>query len=74
MNRRIGRILNCCFIVLALFGAISARADIKGTISGIITDPTGAVVPQATIVAINVETGVQGSTVTDGKGFLPFRL
>src|ERR1700759_4006717 len=72
MNRHIRHIFNLCFIALVLFGAVSARADIKGTVSGIITDPSGAVVPQGTVVATNVDTGVKSSTATDGKGFYVF--
>jgi hypothetical protein len=72
MNRRIRRVLNLCIIALALLGALSARADIKGTVSGLITDPSGAVVVKVTIIATNVDTGVQSMTVTDDKGFYTF--
>ena len=38
------------------------------TISGVVTDETGAVVPRAQAVVMNTDTGVQRSTTTDDKG------
>lgn len=49
-----------------------ARADINGSISGIVTDPSGAVVPRAKVIATAVSTNVQTTTVTDAKGFYAF--
>ncbi len=50
-------------------GAMTAWAAITGAISGIVTDPGGAVMPGVTVIATSEETGVQSSTVTDAKGF-----
>lgn len=50
----------------------TARADITGSVSGIVTDPSGAVVPGATVVATAVSTNVRHTTVTDGRGFFAF--
>lgn len=72
MYRRIRCLLNLCFIVFALSGMISARADIKGSISGIVTDPSGAAVAKVTVLATNVATGLQSTAVTDEKGFYNF--
>lgn len=57
---------------LMVFGAAIAHADITGSISGIVTDPSGAVVPGAQVVATAQSTNVQHATVTDGKGFYAF--
>ncbi|MBT9332671.1 TonB-dependent receptor [Paracidobacterium acidisoli] len=57
---------------LVVFGTGIARADITGTISGIVTDPSGAVIPGATVVATAASTNVQHTTVTDGRGFYAF--
>ena len=62
------RIVTC----LVLLCATAALASITGTISGIVTDPAGAVVSGATVKATNVETGVQTTLVTDAKGFYSF--
>ena len=63
-------VLSLCAITL--FGAGVARADINGSISGIVTDPTGAVVPGVTVVATAESTNVRHTTVTDGSGFFAF--
>ena len=38
------------------------------TINGIVTDPTGAIVPNATINVVEVDTGLSRSTVTNTEG------
>jgi Carboxypeptidase regulatory-like domain len=58
--------------LLVLFSATVVVASITGTISGIVTDPGGAVVPGAEITATNVQTGVAQTVTTDAKGFYSF--
>jgi hypothetical protein len=55
-----------------VLGSAVAWAGITGTISGVITDPSGAVVPGVTVVATNEETGVQTTVVSDASGFYSF--
>jgi len=55
-----------------VLGVSMARASITGSISGTVTDPTGAVVPGASVVAINTQTGAQNSTETNAQGFYSF--
>jgi hypothetical protein len=52
--------------------ALSAYAAITGTISGTVTDPSGAVIPQITVVVLNEQTGVSSTVHTDSKGFFSF--
>lgn len=52
-----------------LFAAVIVWAAITGSISGVIVDPNGAVIPGVTVVATNEQTGVQSATVSDAKGF-----
>jgi hypothetical protein len=52
-----------------IFSTLSAWAAITGSISGVVTDPSGAVVPGVTVVATAVSTNVQSKAVTDAKGF-----
>jgi Carboxypeptidase regulatory-like domain len=52
-----------------LLGTLAAWAAITGSISGVVTDPSGAVVPGVTVVATSVSTNVQSTAVTDAKGF-----
>ncbi len=55
--------------VLYLLLSVSATAQTdRGTITGTITDPVGAVVPGATITALNKATGSSTQTVTTSTG------
>jgi hypothetical protein len=55
-----------------LSSAPAARADINGKISGIVTDPSVAVVPGVQVVAREKQTGVEHSVETNGAGFYSF--
>src|ERR1700749_15913 len=57
-------------ILLVAFAAVSASGQtIFGRISGIVTDSSGAVLPNATVKIRNNATNLERSTVTDGEGF-----
>jgi outer membrane receptor protein involved in Fe transport len=63
------------FVAVALlFASSSTLAQDRGTITGIVTDPTGASVPEATIKAVNPKTGLMQTTSTsaDGTYSLPY--
>lgn len=47
---------------------------IKGSISGTVADPQGAVVAKAQVKAINAQTGVVFATTSDGAGLFRFNL
>lgn len=49
-----------------------ARAGTTGSISGTITDPTGAVIPGAKLTVINTAQGIQRNTTSDSKGSYTF--
>ena len=53
---------------LVLLCAPAARAQVSAAISGRVTDPAGATVSGAAVMAKNVETGETRSTVTDDAG------
>lgn len=57
--------LVCC---LAFCGAASAQEETAATITGQVTDSTGALIPNATIVVTNKETGVARSVQTNDDG------
>ncbi len=61
---------NLVFVaVISLLFTLTAWAQIKSsTITGIVTDSTGAVIPSATVTVINQETNVATTTVTDESG------
>ncbi len=52
--------------------AIVVRADTVGSISGTITDQTGAVIPDTTVNALNLDTTVVQTTKTNANGFYNF--
>jgi len=47
----------------------AAAQTVTGTLSGTITDVSGAVVPEIEVTAKNVETGLTRSTKTNGEGY-----
>jgi len=51
-----------------LSGLPSARAQVSASIKGIVTDPSGAPVPAATVTTKNTETAAARSAITDGAG------
>src|SRR3989442_1512697 len=59
-------------ILLVLFPALlalpAAAQTVTGTILGVVTDPSGAVIPGASIVATNPATGFSRSANSDGEG------
>lgn len=48
--------------------AISAKGQAGGSINGTVTDPSGAVVPNATVVITNVAKRISRSVTTDSSG------
>jgi len=64
------RVRRAIQIPCALLGSIAlCHAQNLATISGVVTDPAGSVVPQATVTATNTQTGVRTLAVTNGAGF-----
>jgi hypothetical protein len=61
-------------LTLALISciAIAVRADTVGSISGTVTDQTGAVIPDTMVTALNLDTTVQQTTKTNANGFYNF--
>jgi hypothetical protein len=54
---------------ILVFGAASAFSQMNtGEIDGIVRDPTGAVVPDATVTAVEAGTHLEYSTKTNGSG------
>src|SRR5205807_5186409 len=65
---RIRLFLICLFFALN----VPLWAGTTGSNSGIVKDPTGAVVPGANVVAVNTAQGVQTKSLTDGNGQYTF--
>ena len=59
--------LFCCSITVLAQSA-------TGGIRGIVTDATGATLPNATVIAKNLATGVELKTTTTGEGAIQLRV
>ncbi len=59
-------------VILLLLATGTVWGGITGSISGTVTDPTGAVIPGAAVTAHNTETGIDSSTQTNAQGFYSF--
>lgn len=60
-----------CCTALAAAGLASGQT-ITAAITGSVGDPTGAVIPNATVTATNTETQVKTNTTTNGEGLYTF--
>src|ERR1700722_14535839 len=61
------------FVLVSLLIFVGkSSAGTGGSISGTVTDPSGAVVIKASVTAKNLETGITLSVTTDAKGFYSF--
>ncbi len=58
--------------LLSLLGAAVVWGSVTASISGTVRDTSGAVIPGASVVVVNAETGVKNSTQTDARGFYSF--
>jgi Carboxypeptidase regulatory-like domain len=64
------------FAVAMLICAVSFGQEFRATITGRVTDSTGAVIPKAVVVITNTDTGVKTTSATDSGGTysVPFLL
>ncbi len=65
-KRSLAQTLGTCFVCLFLMAPLDAQ--VSATLSGTVTDPTGAAVANATVTAKNVDTGAIRRTITDAAG------
>ena len=56
------------FVLICFTLNSAAQSTASGTINGRVVDQQGAVIPSATIVARNVDTGLQRSTTSSSQG------
>src|ERR1700733_12721323 len=61
-------IQSLCTAALAGVFAISAWGQSTATLTGVVTDPSGAVVPNANVTVHSLATGLDRVLVTDGAG------
>jgi hypothetical protein len=76
------RLLPLFFLALAALAAHAAQGGNAGTVRGTVTDPSGAVIPKATVTLTNEMSGFSHTTTTDDAGqfsitnvpFNPYRV
>ena len=75
MNRKLRGIVVFVAVTLAVIWCIPGVGQVlKGSISGTVTDPQGAVVSGAQVKATNIETGAVYTTTSDSSGLFRFNL
>ena len=67
-SREIALVLAGAIVLMLALAGHSSAQTFRGTILGTVTDPNGAVVPNATVTAKNLGTGIERSTKTDDFG------
>ena len=60
------------FLVLALFPTSGWSQSLRGSLSGIVKDPSGATVPNVALTLKNVSTSFQSTASTAGDGLFSF--
>ncbi|HVW77040.1 MAG TPA: TonB-dependent receptor [Alloacidobacterium sp.] len=70
---RTRNMLVCCLLLL-LCGSIAFAQTITGSVTGTVTDPSGAAVSGATVTATNTATGVSAPTQTNSAGVYTLRF
>jgi hypothetical protein len=59
----------CALVILFSTSALFAQT-VTGTVTGTVSDQSGAVVPGANLAAHNMGTGVTSSAISDSGGFI----
>ena len=72
MDRASRRFVTQLSVVLFLVATMSAQVSSRGTVTGAVTDPSGAVVANAAVVLTEPATGVTRHTVTNSAGIYRF--
>jgi len=70
--RPIRLILAGLFLLTSLFQEVTAQTTTSGSLAGVVTDPTSAVLPDADIVILDNAKGTTQSTKTDREGVYRF--
>src|ERR1039458_8593563 len=66
------KVVSRCFLLVLLSSVISLAQGPTGSIDGIVADPSGAVLPGATVTLVNVATEVNRAVKTDQSGLYTF--
>ena len=67
-TRFAGRVILAGLLELGALSSIVFAQSTLGTLTGVVTDQSGAVLPGATVTVVNTQTGVSRTAVTDTTG------
>lgn len=70
-SKQLGTLLGLGILVLG-FASLANAQQAGASLSGIVTDPSGAVITRAKVNATNNSTGVTNSTTTNSRGYYSF--
>src|SRR5580658_1137516 len=70
---KLGKYCGLLILALALITCGSLLASVTASISGTVTDASGAVVTGASVTATNVDTGIATTQATNAQGFYSFQ-
>lgn len=59
-------------VATLLMVGMAAFGDVTASITGVVKDPSGAVIPHVKITVVNVETGIHRTTATNAQGSYSF--
>ena len=65
---KLGLAIGAMALLVCVLSARAPGQGERGTFNGVVTDPTGAAVPNAEVVALNVETNIETKTTTTDAG------
>src|SRR5438874_2376879 len=68
-RREVWMSLQLAPLLAVLFTAPALAQTAQGTVSGIVTDTTGAILPGASVSAVRADTGQRTAAVTNDRGF-----
>lgn len=74
MKSRSKELLCAWLLILSISVAASAQTGNQGSIEGTVTDPSGAVIPGASVTARNEATSLSFSATTDSSGIFRFPI
>jgi hypothetical protein len=74
MRTRFFHYLAGCALAMAVSVPLASAQTVTGSITGEVTDPTGAVIPNARISVENVDTGVKALATTNASGVYSIRF
>ncbi len=61
-----------CLILMLVFASPDAWAQFRNALEGNVTDASGALIPDAQIVLVNIETGISQTSKTNSVGYYRF--